>query len=202
MICFCGSLPAGLGGWGRLPPLPSPIWFCWALCLALTGAWSLGSCYSPWGLLFLGSMIPSRHRAGTSTFSQILLKRLCSTLLVVSMSAFMASAGTLSGPAAFPFLSVMMAFLISAFVGFLQLMGNSVSAGGMSGNNSGAGQFSSSLKCSAHHFSCSSTVISRFSSLSFTGMSVCWNLPASFLVVRYRSLKLPWQAAFSAWLAR
>ena len=46
----------------------------------------------------------------------------------------MASAGIPSGPTAFPFLSVMMAFLISAFVGFSQLMGNSISAGGMSGN--------------------------------------------------------------------
>ena len=93
--------------------------------------------------------------------------------------------------ATFPFLSVMMAFLISAFVGFLQLMmGNSISAGGMSGSNSWAGWFSSSLKCSVHRFSCSSTVVSGFLSLSFTGMSVCWNLPASFLVVRYRSLKL------------
>ena len=66
------------------------------------------------------------------------------------MSAFMASAGIPSGPAAFPFLSVMMAFLISALVGFSQLMSNSISAGGMSGNNSGMGRFSSSLKCSIH----------------------------------------------------
>ena len=61
----------------------------------------------------------------------------------------------------------------------------------MSGNNSGAGQFSSSLKYSVHRFSCSSTVFSGFTFLSFTGMSVCWNLPTSFLVVRYRSLKYP-----------
>ena len=70
------------------------------------------------------------------------------------MSASMTSAAILSCSDAFPFLSVMMAFLISTFVGFLQLMGNSVSAGGMSGNNSGAGRFSNSLKCSVYHFSC------------------------------------------------
>ena len=94
-------------------------------------------------------------------------------------------------PGRFPFISVMMAFLISAFVGFSQLVGNSVPAGGMSGNNSGAGRFSSSLKCSTHRFSCSPTVVSGLSSFSFTGLSVYWNLPASFLVVRCRSLKLP-----------
>ena len=52
-----------------------------------------------------------------------------------------------------------MAFLISAFVGLSQLMGSSVSVGGMSGGVSGAGQFSSSLNCSAHRFSCSSVVV-------------------------------------------
>ena len=54
-------------------------------------------------------------------------------LVAVSMSALMASAGISSGPAAFPFLSVMMAFLISAFVGLSQLMGSYVSAGGVRG---------------------------------------------------------------------
>ena len=49
------------------------------------------------------------------------------------MSALMASAGISSGPAAFPHLRVMMVFLISVFEGLSQLMGSSVSAGGMSG---------------------------------------------------------------------
>ena len=49
----------------------------------------------------------------------------------VSMSALMASAGTLSSPAAFPFLSAMMAFLISALEGLSKLMGSSSSVGGM-----------------------------------------------------------------------
>ena len=81
-------------------------------------------------------------------------------LTAVSMSALMASAGISSGPAAFPLLRVMMAFLISAFEGLSQLMGSSVSADGMSGGESGVGRFSSSLKCSAHRFSCSLVVVS------------------------------------------
>ena len=54
----------------------------------------------------------------------------------------MASAGIPSGPAAFLFLRVMMAFLISDFEGLSQLMGSSVSVDGMSGGESGAGWFS------------------------------------------------------------
>ena len=69
------------------------------------------------------------------------------------MSALMASAGISSRPAVFPLLGVMMAFLISAFDGLSQMMGSSVSTGGMSGGESGVGRFSSSLKCSAHRFS-------------------------------------------------
>ena len=57
------------------------------------------------------------------------------------MSALMASAGISSGPAAFPLLRVIMAFVISVFEGLSQLMGSSVSAGGMSGGESGVGRF-------------------------------------------------------------
>ena len=112
-------------------------------------------------------------------------------LTAVSMSALMASAGISSGPAVFPLLRVMMAFLISAFEGLSQLMDSSVSADGMSGVESGVGPFSSFLKCSAHHFSCSLVVVSGFPFLSFTGLSVCWNLPISVLVTRYRSSDSP-----------
>ena len=147
-------------------------------------------------------MIPSFHWADTSSFCQILLKRLHSMLTVVSMSALMTSAGISSGPAAFPLLRVVMAFLISAFEGFSQLMCSSVSAGGMSGGESGVGRFSSSLKCSAHRFSYSLVVVSGLLFLSITGLSVCWNLPVSFLVTRYRSLRFPCPAAVSACLAR
>ena len=79
----------------------------------------------------------------------------------VFMSALMASAGTSSGPAAFPFLSALIAFLISA-LGLSQLMGSSSSAGGMSAGVSGAGSFTSCLKCPTHRFSWSFVVISGF----------------------------------------
>ena len=55
------------------------------------------------------------------------------------MSALMASAGISSDPAAFTLFRVMMAFLISVSEGLSQLMGISVSAGGMSGGESGVG---------------------------------------------------------------
>lgn len=58
-------------------------------------------------------------------------------LKAVIIAALRASAGTSSGPAAFPFLKDRMAFLINAFDGFSQLMGSSVSAGGLSRNTSG-----------------------------------------------------------------
>ena len=79
-------------------------------------------------------MVPSFHWASTPpSFFQILLKKLYSMLTAISVSTLMASAGILSGPAAFPLLRVMMAFLISAFEGLCQLMGSSVSVDGMSG---------------------------------------------------------------------
>ena len=77
----------------------------------------------------------------SAIFLNVLLKRLYSILTAVSMSALMASAGISSGPAAFPVLRVMMAFLIYAFEGLSQLMGSSVSADGMSGGESGMGWF-------------------------------------------------------------
>jgi hypothetical protein len=67
----------------------------------------------------------------------------------VSLSALMASTGMLFGPAALPFLSVVIAFLISVLDGLSQLMGSTVSAGGMSGGVLGAGRFNNYLKCSA-----------------------------------------------------
>ena len=110
-------------------------------------------------------------------------------LTAVSVSTLVASVGISSGPAVFPLLRVMMAFLISAFDGLSQLMGSSVSVDGMSGGESRVGRFSSSLKCSVHRFSCSLVVVSGFPFWPFTGLSVCWNLPVSFLVTRYRSIR-------------
>ena len=103
-------------------------------------------------------------------------------------TALMASAGILSGPAAFPLLRVMLAFLISAFEGLSQLVGSFVCVDWMYGGESGVGLFSSSLKCSGHRFSCSLVVVSGIPFFFITALSVCLNLPVSFLVTRYRSL--------------
>lgn len=53
-------------------------------------------------------------------------------LIAVSMPTLMAPVGIVSDPSAFAFLRVTMVFFISVFEGLSQLMGNSVSAGGMS----------------------------------------------------------------------
>jgi len=51
----------------------------------------------------------------------------------VPMLTLRASAGTSSGPVALPFFKDWIAFLISCLVGLPQLMGSSISAGGISG---------------------------------------------------------------------
>ena len=66
------------------------------------------------------------------------------------MSAFSASGGIPSGPAALPDLRCLMALVISVLVGGLALMFRSSVGGGMSGGADGAGLLSVSLKCSAH----------------------------------------------------
>ena len=53
---------------------------------------------------------------------QILLKRTCRILIVVSMSALIASTGISSDPAALPFLWVLMTFCISVIDGSSQFM--------------------------------------------------------------------------------
>ena len=66
------------------------------------------------------------------------------------MSAFRASGGMPSGPAALPDLRVLMAFIIYVLVGGLMLTSSTCAAGGMSGGVGGGGLLSVSLKCSAH----------------------------------------------------
>ncbi|VDO79713.1 unnamed protein product [Schistosoma curassoni] len=107
----------------------------------------------------------------TRSSSQILLKRIWSILAVASTSAFSASAGMLSGPAALPLLICLMAMLISSIVGGPTSIGSSVRAASMLGGFSGAGRFRSSLKCSAHLFCCSSMLVITLPSLLFTGRS-------------------------------
>jgi hypothetical protein len=66
-----------------------------------------------------------------------------------------------------------MAFLGSALDCLSQLMGSSVSAGGMFGVVFGAGFYNNALKFFAHLFRCSSVDVSELLSLSLTGLSVC-----------------------------
>ena len=75
----------------------------------------------------------------------------------VWMSAFRASGGIPSGPAALPDLRDLIALVISVLLGGLILISRSWVGGGMSGGARGAGRLSVSLKCSAHLALCSSS---------------------------------------------
>ena len=68
--------------------------------------------------------------------------------MTVSISAFRASAGNPSDPAALPFFKVLIAFFISSLDGFSTLIGKSTSACEILGCSSGVGQLSKSVKCS------------------------------------------------------
>ncbi|CAH8643571.1 unnamed protein product [Schistosoma haematobium] len=125
-----------------------------------------------------------------------------SILAVAATSAFSASAGMLSGPAALPLLICLMAMLISSIVGGPTLIGRSVGAASMLGGFSGAGRFNSSLKCSTHLFCCSSMLMITSPSLLFTGRSGLRRFPESFFVVSYNCLMFPSLAAFSAVVAK
>ncbi|VDP83645.1 unnamed protein product [Schistosoma curassoni] len=94
-----------------------------------------------------------------------------SILAVTATSAFSASAGMLSGPAALPLLICLMAILISSIVGGPTLIGRSVGAASMLGGFNGAVRFKSSLKCSTHLFHCPSTLVITSPSLLFNGRS-------------------------------
>ncbi|VDO64265.1 unnamed protein product [Schistosoma margrebowiei] len=130
------------------------------------------------------------------------MKRMWSILAVASTSAFSASAGMLSSPAALPLLICLMAMLISSIVGGPILIGRSVGAASMLGGFSGAGRFKSSLKCSTHLFCCSSMLVITSPSLLFTGRSGLRRFPESFFVVSYSCLMFPSLAAFSAVVAK
>ncbi|VDP64851.1 unnamed protein product [Schistosoma curassoni] len=94
-----------------------------------------------------------------------------SILAVAATSAFSASVGMLSGPAALPLLICLMAMLISSIVGGPTSIGRSVGDASMLGGFSGAGRFKSSLKYSTHLFRCSSMLVITSPSLLFTGRS-------------------------------
>ncbi|VDP69619.1 unnamed protein product [Schistosoma mattheei] len=94
-----------------------------------------------------------------------------SILAVTATSAFNASAGMLSGPAALPLLICLMVILVSSIVGGPTLIGRSACAALILGGLSGAGRFNSSLKCSSHLFRCSSMLMITSPSLHFTDRS-------------------------------
>ncbi|VDP36417.1 unnamed protein product [Schistosoma curassoni] len=90
---------------------------------------------------------------------------------LAATSAFSASTGMLSGPAAFPLLICLMAMLTSSIVGGPTLIVRSVGAASMLGGFSKAGRFKSSLKCSTHLFRCSSMLVTTLPSFLSTGRS-------------------------------
>ncbi|VDP48330.1 unnamed protein product [Schistosoma margrebowiei] len=130
------------------------------------------------------------------------MKRMWIILAVVATSAFSASAGMLSGPAALPLLICLMAMLISSIVGGPTLIGRSVGAASMSAGFSGAGRFKSFLKCSTHLFCCSSVLVITWPSLLFTGRSGLRLFPESFFVMSYSCFMFPSLSAFTAVIAR
>ncbi|VDP29588.1 unnamed protein product [Schistosoma mattheei] len=89
-------------------------------------------------LITLHQLLYSIISLGTCSSSQIVLKRMWSIFAVTTTSAFSASAGMLSGPAASPLLICLMAMLISSIVGGPILIGRSVGAASMLGGSSGA----------------------------------------------------------------
>uniref|UniRef100_A0A183KC94 Secreted protein n=1 Tax=Schistosoma curassoni TaxID=6186 RepID=A0A183KC94_9TREM len=90
--------------------------------------------------------------------------------VVTATPTFSAFAGMLSSPA-LPFLTCLVAMLVSSNVGGSTLIVRSVGAISMLGGFSGAGRFRSSLKCSTHLFRCSSMLVITLPSLLFTGRS-------------------------------
>ncbi|VDO89025.1 unnamed protein product [Schistosoma margrebowiei] len=130
------------------------------------------------------------------------MKRMWIILAVAATSAFSASAGMLSVPAALPLLICLMAMLISLIVGGPTSIGRSVGAVSMLGGFSRAGRFKSSLKCSTHLFRCSSMLVITSPSLLFIGRSGLRRFPESFFVMSYSCLMFPSLAPFSAVFAR
>ncbi|VDP64482.1 unnamed protein product [Schistosoma curassoni] len=88
-------------------------------------------------------------------------------LAVTATSAFSASAGMSSGPAALPLLICPMAMMIYLIVDGSISIGRSVCVASILGGFSGAGRFKSSLNCLTHLFHCSSMFVITFPFLIF-----------------------------------
>ncbi|WP_353805835.1 hypothetical protein [Acinetobacter baumannii] len=81
-------------------------------------------------------------------------------------SAFSASAGSPSGPAALLFFSVLIAATTSSFVGGPSVTGSACSGGGIAAGVSGGGRLRTSSKCSAHRARCDVSVVRTLTILS------------------------------------
>ena len=144
---------------------------------------------------------PNFQSLGTTSSIHIASNNLYKISTVVLISAFRASGGMWSGPAAFPLFKCLIARLISSLLGRSQLISRSTSAGKISGVVLGAGLFKSSLKCSAHLFNWSSVLVKTFPSLSFIGVVTYRCFPERVFVILYSSFRLPLPAASSASVA-
>jgi len=145
---------------------------------------------------------PSLQSDGTSSFSQISVKRGYNSSTDVSMSVVGASAGMSSYPVALLLFKCFMVLLISSLVGLSELMGKFTITGCISRGSSVAGLFSISSNCSFPLLSCCSIPVMFLSCLSLTCRSGFLYLPANFLVVSYSCLTFPLYAACSASFAR
>lgn len=111
-----------------------------------------------------------------------------STSEVVSRSAFSSSAGMSSQPGALLFFSCFIAFRISPLLIGSELMSSSGTLTPSRGGLRGSSLLSISLKCSAHRFSWSSTVVKMLPFKSLIVVEFCWDLQETLLVIFYSFL--------------
>ena len=114
-------------------------------------------------------ILPCVQSSGSSSFSHIFTKRGCRISAAVSWSVLKTSAHNESVPEALLFPRVAIAALVSAFFGGDVSISRSLSAGWMSAGCCGSGLFSTSLKCSVHLRSCSTSLVSNLPYLSMSG---------------------------------
>ena len=114
----------------------------------------------------------SFHPVAISSSFQIFPKSSYCMPEVMYGSALSASGGVLSGPAAFPDFSFLVALTISSLDYLLQFTSSSDGALGIDGVSVGDGLLSSSLKCSTHCCNWLSFLVKMFPSLSFTWLLI------------------------------
>ena len=130
------------------------------------------TCYGDWSnslhflksakFPFFGNLIilPCVQSSGSSSFSHISTKTECRISAAVSESVLKTSAHSESIPGALLFPGVAAPALMSTFFGGDVSISRSLSASWMSAGCCGSDLFSTSLKCSVHLRSCSSSLVS------------------------------------------